>query len=130
MLPAGSRTGEMATLEFHAHQEVQGPGRVWKFLKHSMVSERLVTSSLIRKVGGSQESQGGLHSATGQPASWSGPAPQQCPAAQVKEWSKQTTGFEVCVLSLVRQMKQKCNTAMELRTLVKGLCMQYGILPG
>lgn len=83
MLPAGSRTGEMATLEIYAHQEVQGPGRVWKFLKHSMVSERLVTSSLIQKVGGSQESQGGLHSATGQPASWSGPAPQQCPAVQV-----------------------------------------------
>lgn len=41
----------MATLEIYAHQEVQGPGRVWKFLKHSVVSERLGTSSLIWKVG-------------------------------------------------------------------------------
>ena len=54
----------MTTLEFYAHQEVQGSGKVWKFLKHSLVSERLITSSLIWQMGRSQDSQGGLHSAT------------------------------------------------------------------
>lgn len=36
----------------------------------------------------------------------------------------------MCSKSCQADETEKCNAAMDLRTLVKGLCMQYGILPG
>lgn len=42
------------------------------------------------------------------------------PIVQVQKWPRQTIGFKVHVPSFVRQMKQKNDEEMELRTQVGG----------
>ena len=75
VLPAGSRTGEMTTLGILYTPRNPGFWEGMEVPQASLVSERLVTSSLIWEVSKSQDSQRGLHSAPGPPASWSGPSP-------------------------------------------------------